>query len=200
MNLVPTKSHSNGTGTTGITVLRRDSGAACRIRTCGQPLRRRLLYPTELMPQRKEHWLTRLHRLFTIIGSVLLPVVCLSFQAVSNSVTRLACRGVWIVQILQQYGVYPFVDMPTHSLPFPAVKRALITTVDHPAREVLLPPVLSSLHPRLFRGVTPDRHDGESHVTHTENADLHIPATRLGNREPARTASTHVPYVALLVT
>ncbi len=34
------------TGTTGITVLRRDSGAACRIRTCDQPLRRRLLYPT----------------------------------------------------------------------------------------------------------------------------------------------------------
>ena len=46
-------------GTTGITVMRRDSGAACRIRTCDQPLRRRLLYPTELMPQRKEHWLTR---------------------------------------------------------------------------------------------------------------------------------------------
>ncbi len=43
------------TGTTGITVLRRDSGAACRIRTCDQPLRRRLLYPTELMPQRREH-------------------------------------------------------------------------------------------------------------------------------------------------
>ena len=43
------------TGTTGITVLMRDSGAACRIRTCDQPLRRRLLYPTELMPQRKEH-------------------------------------------------------------------------------------------------------------------------------------------------
>lgn len=42
-------------GTTGITVLRRDSGAACRIRTCDQPLRMRLLYPTELMPQRKEH-------------------------------------------------------------------------------------------------------------------------------------------------
>lgn len=57
--------------------------------------------------------------------------------------------------------------------------------------------MLSSLHPRLFRGVTPDRHDGGSHVTHTENADLHIPATRLGNREPARTASTHVPYAAL---
>lgn len=43
------------TGTTGITVLMRDSGAAYRIRTCDQPLRRRLLYPTELMPQRKEH-------------------------------------------------------------------------------------------------------------------------------------------------
>lgn len=43
-------------GTTGITVLRRDSGAACRIRTCDQPLRRRLLYPTELMPQQKEHY------------------------------------------------------------------------------------------------------------------------------------------------
>lgn len=41
-------------------------------------------------------------------------------------------------------------------------KRALITTVDHPAREALLPPMLSSLHPRLFRGVTPYRHDGES--------------------------------------
>ena len=43
------------TVTTGITVLRCDSGAACRIRTCDQPLRRRLLYPTELMPQRREH-------------------------------------------------------------------------------------------------------------------------------------------------
>ena len=63
---------------------------------------------------------------------------------------------------------------------FTTTKRALITTVDHPAREALLPPMLSSLHPRLFRGVTPDRHDGESHVTHTENADLHIPATRVG--------------------
>lgn len=33
-----------------------DSGAACRVRTCDPRLRRPLLYPTELMPQRKEHY------------------------------------------------------------------------------------------------------------------------------------------------
>ena len=36
---------------------------------------------------------------------------------------------------------------------------------------------------------------------HTENTDLHIPATRSGIsniKEPRRTAATHVPYAVLL--
>ena len=39
------------------------------------------------------------------------------------------------------------------------------------------------------------------HVVHTDNTDLHIPATRSGVRntkEPRLTATTHVPYAVLL--
>ncbi|EGD7618333.1 hypothetical protein DP934_01775 [Escherichia coli] len=39
------------------------------------------------------------------------------------------------------------------------------------------------------------------HVVHTDNTDLHIPATRSGIRnikEPRRTAAAHVPYAVLL--
>ena len=39
------------------------------------------------------------------------------------------------------------------------------------------------------------------HVVHTDNTDLHIPATRSGDKEtkePRRTATTHVPYAVLL--
>lgn len=39
------------------------------------------------------------------------------------------------------------------------------------------------------------------HVVHTDNTDLHIPATRSGDKEtkePLRTAAAHVPYAVLL--
>lgn len=59
--------------------------------------------------------------------------------------------------------------------------------------------VLSSLHPRLFRGVTPDRHAGETYLA-VVLAGLHIPATRwiwiCLARNP-RTAAAHVPYAVL---
>ncbi|EIV5432949.1 TPA: hypothetical protein QHR59_002112 [Klebsiella aerogenes] len=69
----------------------------------------------------------------------------------------------WVVVLCVSISVVALVSAATEptSIWKTTTKRALITTVDHPAREALLPPMLSSLHPRLFRGVTPDRHNGE---------------------------------------
>lgn len=55
--------------------------------------------------------------------------------------------------------------------------------------------VFSRLHPRLFRGVTPNCQDGQSLQT-VVHVGLHIPATRKPNatREDSRTAAAHVPY------
>lgn len=56
------------------------------------------------------------------------------------------------------------------------------------------------LHPRLFRGVTPNRQDGESLQTVVQ-VGLHIPATRKPNatRDDSRTAAAHVPYAYKVV-
>lgn len=62
--------------------------------------------------------------------------------------------------------------------------------------------MLFLLHPRLFRGVTPDRHAGETYLA-VVHAGLHIPATRwiwICLARNTRTAAAHVPYTVLLTT
>lgn len=61
--------------------------------------------------------------------------------------------------------------------------------------------MLSLLHPRLFRGVTPDRHAGETSlaVVHNWLAHSGYPLDLDTERNP-RTAAAHVPYAVLLTT
>lgn len=62
-------------------------------------------------------------------------------------------------------------------------------------------PALFWLWPRLFRGVTPDRHVGETSlaVVHNWLAHSGYPLDLDTERNP-RTAAAHVPYAVMLTT
>lgn len=85
------------------------------------------------------------------------------------------------------------------ALPRSAVPSWLL--VHKRLRDIFCMPALFWLWPRLFRGVTPDRHAGETSlaVVHNWLAHSSYPLD-LDTESNPRTAAAHVPYTVLLTT